>query len=681
MKPSPLKSQFLSLLFTLLSLSFHSKYAYSDNEELYYSNCAPFSCGNTTNFSYPFWGNAQPEYCGLPGFRIDCNKGSATLQILSLKYNIIEIDPDRQILRIARLDLTDNICPTGQHLNTTLDVTLFRYTSNDENATLLYNCDFSSESQVPYEFDCNVNNVRRKGYLTWPSISTSEFAIGCNVSVSIPVLERAVEGLISQAKMTVSQVLTEGFEIWWISDQVKCKECLMSNGRCGYNLTINGFSCFCHDRPYDRTCPSPLPPMDPAAIPSGENGSGTDKNIELKVGIAIGASFGGILITSVIFAIYLRRKKKGPYASSSYVSQMLTNSSDFSSRSDMEKGGSHFGVHLFTYQELETATNNFDSAKELGEGGFGTVYYGTLKDGRSVAVKRLYENNFKRVEQFMNEVDILTRLRHQNLVSLYGCTSRHSRELLLVYEYISNGTVADHLHGERAKPGELPWSTRIKIAVETANALTYLHASDIIHRDVKTNNILLDNNFVVKVADFGLSRLFPMHVTHISTAPQGTPGYVDPEYHQCYQLTDKSDVYSFGVVLIELISSMPAVDITRHRHEINLSNMAINKIQTGALDELVDKNLGYETEYDVRKMINAVAELAFQCLQSAKELRPSMEEVLLTLKEIQTKDYSLEKAEEDDAVGLLKSGPLLLSPDTVMIQWNSSSSTTPNVSG
>lgn len=179
----------------------------------------------------------------------------------------------------------------------------------------------------------------------------------------------------------------------------------------------------------------------------------------------------------------------------------------------------------------------------------------------------------------MNEVEILTRLRHQNLVALYGCTSKRSRELLLVYEYIPNGTVADHLHGRRANSGLLSWPVRLSVAVETACALAYLHASDIIHRDVKTNNILLDNDFHVKVADFGLSRLFPTDVTHVSTAPQGTPGYVDPEYYQCYQLTEKSDVYSFGVVLIELISSKQAVDTNRDRQDINLSNMAVNKIQ------------------------------------------------------------------------------------------------------
>lgn len=362
------------------------------------------------------------------------------------------------------------------------------------------------------------------------------------------------------------------------------------------------------------------------------------------------------------------------------------------SEADYGRGSSYFGAHVFSFAELEEATNNFDPSKELGDGGFGVVYYGMcvlflalllfgerfltipsnllsgkLHDGRVVAVKRLYENNFKRVEQFMNEVEILTQLRHKNLVTLYGCTSKRSRDLLLVYEYIPNGTVADHLHGKRAKSGLLSWPVRMNIAIETAEALAYLHSSIIIHRDVKTNNILLDNDFHVKVADFGLSRLFPNNVTHVSTAPQGTPGYVDPEYYQCYQLTEKSDVYSFGVVLVELISSLEAVDTNRHRHDINLSNMAVNKIQGHSIHELVDPTLGFSTNSSVRRMTTLVAELAFRCLQQERDLRPSMQEVLETLRGIQNGELKAHNAEVLDIVvddaGLLKDS--LSSPDSV----------------
>ncbi|KAG5532369.1 hypothetical protein RHGRI_026861 [Rhododendron griersonianum] len=351
---------------------------------------------------------------------------------------------------------------------------------------------------------------------------------------------------------------------------------------------------------------------------------------------------------------------------------------------DLEGGSAYFGASVFSYAELEQATGDFDPSKELGDGG-------KLLDRREVAVKRLYEHNFKRVKLFMNEVEILTRLSHPNLVILYGCTSRHSRELLLVYEYIPNGTLADHLHGDRAKEGSLAWPIRMNIAIETARALAYLHRSDVIHRDVKTDNILLDNDFCVKVGDFGLSRLFPNHATHVSTAPQGTPGYVDPEYHRCYQLTDKSDVYSFGVVLVELISSLPAVDINRNRDDINLANLAVNRIQNRLIHELIDPSLGYESDPSIERMTLSVAEVAFRCLQLDKDMRPTMEEILEALIEIQayidenagkivdygsaltTRRPPTSPDGEDDV--LLKNSTAPVSPASVTNRWVSTSTT------
>ncbi|XP_033509079.2 LEAF RUST 10 DISEASE-RESISTANCEUS RECEPTOR-LIKE PROTEIN KINASE-like 1.1 [Nicotiana tomentosiformis] len=337
---------------------------------------------------------------------------------------------------------------------------------------------------------------------------------------------------------------------------------------------------------------------------------------------------------------------------SSFISNLTTRNtySDPSSQ-DLEGSSKYFGVPVFSYSTLEEATNNFDSSKELGDGGFGTVYHGKLRDGREVAVKRLYEQSSKRMVQFKNEVEILTRLRNQNLVMLYGCTSRHSRELLLVYEYIPNGTIDYHLHGDKAKNGStLIWPIRMKIAIETASALAYLHASDIIHCYVKASNILLDNNFGVKVAYFGLSRLSPHDATHISTAPQGTSGYVDPKYHACYQLTNKSNVYSFGVVLVELMSSLPAVYIRRNKDEISLANFALNKILKCAFEELIDPSLGYESDAEVRRMTTSVAELAFQCLQLEKEMRPTMDEVLEILKAIQRGEFESQKKEEINVI-------------------------------
>ncbi|CAN4121797.1 unnamed protein product [Withania somnifera] len=268
-----------------------------------------------------------------------------------------------------------------------------------------------------------------------------------------------------------------------------------------------------------------------------------------------------------------------------------------------------FGVLVFSYAELQQATMNFDSFRELGDGGY---------DGREVAVKRLYENNARRKEQFITEIEILTRLRHKNRVTLYGCSL-------------------------------LTWPICVKIAVEAASALAYLHASGIIHRDLKSNNILLDQNFCVKVGDFGLSRLNLTDISHISTAPQGTPGNVDPKYHECYQFTDKSDVYSFGVVLIELISSMPAVDFSRHNEEINLSNYAINRILS-----LMQK---------VRRMTTSVAEISFRCLQHDKDIRPTMVEVLQSLQEILHGEFTCDKKMDCDG-NTKESVQIPLSPES-----------------
>ncbi|XP_078166450.1 LEAF RUST 10 DISEASE-RESISTANCE LOCUS RECEPTOR-LIKE PROTEIN KINASE-like 1.1 [Carex rostrata] len=394
------------------------------------------------------------------------------------------------------------------------------------------------------------------------------------------------------------------------------------------------------------------------------------------VGFANVLAFGGLLL------LFYKRKKQRLISSSSKLLVEREVSDQYFH--DPEIVGSEY-TQIFSYEELREATEGFSKSKELGNGGFGIVYKGKLKDGRTVAVKLLYKNNYKSIRQFMNEVEILSGLHHPNLVTLYGSTASSNRELLLVYEFVSNGTVYDHLHGPRSSENALTLSVRLSIAIETANALAYLHAVEppIIHRDVKTKNILLDDGFHVKVGDFGLSRLFPLDVTHVSTVPQGTPGYVDPVYHQCYHLTDKSDVYSFGVVLMELISSKPAVDMSRSKDEINLANMALNKIQRCQLDDLVDPALGFSSNWDVRCMVSLVAELAFRCLQPDREMRPSIKEVLETLRVIEKGDYKEDKMVKENMIQeetyLLKC-ETNISSDNMTDSWKTSSGTT-NTSG
>ncbi|WCJ21926.1 Protein kinase superfamily protein [Euphorbia peplus] len=245
MKPASFQSSSLfssSIIVLLVSVVSMLSNAYSDHKP--YDKCAPFSCGNIKNIRYPFWGNGQPEYCGQPGFRIDCEEEeqTATMIMMNLKYHVIEINPDSQLLRIARIDLTNKICP-DENFNSILNFTLFSYTSNDENATLFYDCHLSEDRKTANTFTCLINNIRREARLVSHLISGDESELGCNTSVSIPILARAVVGFL-KSELTVIQVLKEGFEVRWIIDQLKCRNCAKNGGRCGYNWTVDQFSCF-----------------------------------------------------------------------------------------------------------------------------------------------------------------------------------------------------------------------------------------------------------------------------------------------------------------------------------------------------------------------------------------------------------------------------------------------------
>lgn len=291
-------------------------------------------------------------------------------------------------------------------------------------------------------------------------------------------------------------------------------------------------------------------------------------------------------------------------------------------------------IPIYPYKQIEKATNSFSDKRQLGTGAYGTVYSGKLHSDEWVAIKRIkHRSDTDSIEQVMNEIKLLSSVSHPNLVRLLGCTIEKD-EQILVYEYMPNGTLCQHLQKERGNG--LAWPVRLTIATETAQAIAYLHSMNppIYHRDIKSSNILLDYNFKTKVADFGLSRLGMTESSHISTAPQGTPGYLDPQYHQNFHLSDKSDVYSFGVVLVEIITALKAVDFSRRQNEVILASLAVERIGKGYLDTIIDPFLKQNKDSWTITSLHKVAELAFRCLAFLSDMRPSMVEVAAELQQI-----------------------------------------------
>ncbi|GLJ51892.1 hypothetical protein SUGI_1102410 [Cryptomeria japonica] len=299
-------------------------------------------------------------------------------------------------------------------------------------------------------------------------------------------------------------------------------------------------------------------------------------------------------------------------------------------KADIEGATELRGPEDFEFKILKKATNNFDQGNKLGEGGFGEVFKGTLKNGKVVAVKKLTLGDSARaISEFESEVRLISNVHHRNLVRLLGCC-RQGHERLLIYEYMPNSSLDRILFGKNKRL--LSWKERFNIILGTARGLAYLHEEFhicIIHRDIKSSNILLDNSFQAKIADFGLARLLPNDKTHVSTRVAGTVGYTAPEYARYGQLTEKADTYSFGVVVLEIVSGRKSIDLKQPPDMQYLLQWVWGLHEDSKVLELIrsEKEMEGYKEEEVLRVIN----LALLCIQDSAKHRPSMSEVVTIL--------------------------------------------------
>ncbi|KAF3431229.1 hypothetical protein FNV43_RR25959 [Rhamnella rubrinervis] len=425
-----------------------------------------------------------------------------------------------------------------------------------------------------------------------------------NLSVQAPKNEGFFVGSVNRTNITVYGLA----QCWEVVNATACEKCLSdalteidscASKKEGRVLNAGCYLRFSPQKFYDNS--------------TSDSGTGNGGNRRLAIILSVVSAVLALLITSAAVLFFVRKKVLKKRREKKQLGALL---------STVNKSKLNY-----SYEVLERATNYFHSSNKLGQGGSGSVYKGVLSDGKAVAIKRLFFNTTQWVDHFFNEVNLISDISHKNLVKLVGC-SITGPESLLVYEYVPNQSLHDYFFGAK-KNQPLRWELRYKIILGTAEGLAYLHEESklrIIHRDIKLSNILLEEDFTPKIADFGLARLFPEDKTHISTAIAGTLGYMAPEYVVHGKLTEKADVYSFGVAVIEVVSGKRNNAFSENSPSV--LKMVWNLYGTGRLHEVIDPVL--EGNYQVEEA-SRLLQIGLLCAQASAELRPSMSVVVKML--------------------------------------------------
>lgn len=425
---------------------------------------------------------------------------------------------------------------------------------------------------------------------------------------------------------------------------------------------LNGLEIFKMNRS-DGSLDAPNPSRTLPTTPTNQ----TQKSASNLIPAIVGAVVGAILLAALLSFLLISRRRKwskmsaGSSGTTSSKSKRLLSSAKSAGTTQRSSAGGSLPSHLcryFSLADIRNATSDFSSSLIIGHGGFGNVYKGTVNSETgpiTVAIKRLNPLSGQGAREFTTEIELLTKLRHLHLVSLIGYCDE-AGEMILVYEFMSHGTLRDHLYPSNTDhKTEITWCKRLEICIGAARGLHYLHTGTermIIHRDVKSTNILLDVKWVAKVSDFGLSKIGPTGAdySHVSTAVKGSFGYVDPEYYRRQQLTEKSDVYSFGVVLFEVLCARAAVNPTLPKEQVNLRIWARRNQVSGTLDTIVDPTLKGQI---VPESLRKFGEVAESCVRDEGAQRPSMADVIWGLEfalQLQMEAEAKSTVDENDVV-------------------------------
>ncbi|CAL9190057.1 unnamed protein product [Musa hybrid cultivar] len=646
--PWPLPS-FRLLLPFLLSLFLSSlPPSFSDDDYLQlYRECAPspFPCGGggrNISFSYPFRHQDSPPECGYPDTALSCNTTdyALTIHIGEKQYRVKDdsIDYANYHLTVVDQDFVGNPCPWPSE-NTTLGLAPFQYTVDDVHLTFFIDC----RTYLPSSFvsiDCLKSSTAGRWSFYWPgngSLPDDAMNACGGWFVQLPMGGTAFKQLMD-GDTVYAEALQEGFTLSWPAEIGEwCSACNRSGGVCGYDYSKP--TCFCSDgSATDSSCdkketgkwcsdcnrsggvcgykfPKPTCICSDRSTTDGS----CDKGSHIKKLIIIGSVAGAVGFVLVCVALFLCTRKR--YTDSIIYWNKPTNVAKIE---DFLNDYGSFAPKRYKYSELKKMTKSFK--RKLGEGGYGSVFKGTLQDGRSVAVKILSKSTENGAE-FINEVASIGRTSHVNVVSLLGfCHDGHKRAL--VYEFMPNGSLDKYIYADEPK-ASLPWDRLYQIAVGIARGLEYLHRgcnTRIVHFDIKPHNILLDQDFCPKISDFGLAKLCPPKESILSMADaRGTVGYIAPEvFSRTFGMAStKSDVYSYGMMVLEMVGGRRNVKAWADRtSEIYFPHWVYEHLDRDGGLEAYDVTA--ETEEIARRMIM----VGLWCIQTMPPSRPSMSRVV-----------------------------------------------------